>query len=48
MIKWKLVTLPDDSVCVKMTLKSHPGKAIVRDKRDEEFYIGEKVRWYEI
>ena len=38
MLKWKLQTLPEDSVVVKMTLKSHPGKAIVRDKRDDVFH----------
>ena len=48
MLKWKLQTLPEDSVVVKMTLKSHPGKAIVRDKRDDVFHEGIKVRWYEV
>ena len=45
---WKLISMPEDSVAVKMTLKSHPGKALVRDKRDDDFFMGGKVRWYEV
>ena len=45
---WHLNSMPEDGVPVKMTLKNHPGKALVRDKRDDEFFMGGKVRWYEV
>ena len=48
MKKWKLNSMPEDGVAVKMTLKSHPGKALVRDKRDDVMHEGGKVRWYEV
>ena len=48
MVGWKIVSMPDDGVAVKMTLKSHPGKALVRDKRDDVMHEGGKVRWYEV
>ena len=47
-LKWKLTNLPQHSTVVKMTLKSHPGQALVRDQRDRCMHEGHEVRWYKL
>ena len=40
--------MPSDGKFVKMTLKSHPGKALVRQKREKYMHQSKEVRWYRI
>ena len=42
------MNMPKEGRVVKMTLKSHPGKALTRDPRDKEMYEGHEVRWYRL
>ena len=40
--------MPADGKFVKMTLQSHPGKALVRQKREKYMHENKEVRWYRI
>ena len=45
---WKLIPMPADGKFVKMTLKSHPGKALIRQKKEKVMHQNKEVRWYRI
>jgi hypothetical protein len=41
--------MPENSRIVRMTLKSHPGKALIRNYDKQKYmHDGHEVRWYKI